>query len=277
MENNLISICIPTYNQTIYLTKTLSSVFSQKEVNYEVIVSDDSSNDEVFHLVESFIQSGKEIQYYRNNPSLGSPENWNFALRQAKGKYIKIMHHDEWFITEYALSKMLKKCISKPESLVVSSSLLIDRGVDKIFKATNQQLRKIHQETERLILGNVFGSPSAIMYHNSKSQFFDQNYIWLVDIEFYVRMLNNNMKFHYIDEPLYCSVMDEHNITNSVLYDVELQLKEYSNLFKTYIRRFHFIKQFIYFLEIYKIISIRLYRNKHILFLRLFKRCFFDK
>jgi glycosyltransferase involved in cell wall biosynthesis len=277
MENNLISICIPTYNQTIYLTKTLSSVFSQKEVNYEVIVSDDSSNDEVFHLVESFIQSGKEIQYYRNNPSLGSPENWNFALRQAKGKYIKIMHHDEWFITEYALSKMLKKCITKPELLVVSSSLLIERGIDKKFKATNQQLRKIHQETERLILGNVFGSPSAIMYPNSKKYYFDVNYIWLVDIEFYVRMLNNNMKFHYIDEPLYCSVMDEHNITNSVLYDVELQLKEYSNLFKTYIRKFHFIKQFFYFLEIYKIISIRLYRNKHILFLRLFKRCFFDK
>lgn len=277
MENNLISICIPTYNQTIYLTKTLSSVFSQKEVNYEVIVSDDSSNDEVFHLVESFIKSGNEIQYYRNNPSLGSPENWNFALRQAKGEYIKIMHHDEWFITEYALSKMLKKCISDPKLLVVSSSLLIDRGVDKIFKATNQQRRKIHRETERLILGNVFGSPSAIMYPNSKKHFFDRNYIWLVDIEFYVRMLNNNMKFHYIDEPLYCSVMDEHNITNSVLYDVELQLKEYSNLFKTYIRKFHFIKQFFYFLEIYKIISIRLYRNKHILFLRLFKRCFFDK
>jgi glycosyltransferase involved in cell wall biosynthesis len=277
MQNKLISVCIPTYNQTIYLMKTISSVFSQKGVTYEVIVSDDSTNNEVFYLVESLIKSGKEIRYYRNNPNLGSPENWNFALDKAKGEFIKIMHHDEWFITENALSKMLEKCITNPDLLVVSSSLLIDRGVDRIFKATNHQLRKIHQEPERLILGNVFGSPSAVMFSKNKMQLFNRDYIWLVDIEFYVRMLNNNMKFHYIEEPLYCSVMDEHNITNSVLYDVELQLKEYSNLFKKYIRKFHLIKQFIYFLEIYKIISIRLYRNKHILFLRLFKRSFFDK
>ena len=277
MQNDLISICIPTYNQTTYLFKTLSSVFSQKGVSYEVIISDDSTKDDVFYLVESFIQSGKEVRYYRNNPSLGSPENWNFAVDEAKGEFVKIMHHDEWFIDDYALLKLLGKCKENTDLMVVSSSLLIDRGVDKVFKASKEQLSKIQYEPERLILGNVFGSPSAVMFRKNKMQLFNRIYIWLVDIEFYVRMLNNNMNFHYIEEPLYCSVMDEHNITNSVLYDVELQLKEYSFLFKNYIRRFNLFKQLFYFLEIYKLISIRLYRNKHILFLRLFKRCFFDK
>lgn len=273
----MISICIPTYNQTEYLTNTLSSIYSQKNVAYEVIITDDSTTDEVQKLVESFLEQGKEIRYYRNRPNLGSPENWNFALSKAKGKFVKIMHHDEWFINDYALFKMLEKCLENPELMIISSSLLIDRGVDKFFKATPLQLNKIQREPEQLILGNFLGSPSAVMFSIDRKQDFDRNYIWLVDIEFYLRMLNNNMKFHYIEDPLYCSVMDEHNITNSVLYDVELQLKEYSNLFKTYIRKFHFNKQFFYFLEIYKIISIRLYRNKHILFLRLFKRCFFDK
>ena len=50
----LISICIPTYNQTIHLKKLIHTILNQKEVDYEIIITDDSSTDDVQYLIQEF-------------------------------------------------------------------------------------------------------------------------------------------------------------------------------------------------------------------------------
>ncbi len=100
MLNNVeVSICISSYNQTKYLKKTFESFFAQSYQNFEVIVSDDSSTDDVERLVEEH-KTKFHIFYVRNQYSLGSLENWNFVMSLAQADCIKVMHHDDW------LSKM---------------------------------------------------------------------------------------------------------------------------------------------------------------------------
>ena len=97
-----ISICIPAYKHVDFLERLLDSVASQTFRDFEVVITDDSPDESVHNLVESF--EGKiEIHYYKNQTPLGTPENWNEAIRKAHGTWIKLMHNDDWFAREDAL------------------------------------------------------------------------------------------------------------------------------------------------------------------------------
>jgi glycosyltransferase involved in cell wall biosynthesis len=277
MNSDLISICVPTYNQTFFLKNTLESITNQVGVNFEVIISDDSTTEDVKLLVAEFQQTYPDltINYFRNNPSLGSPANWNYALQFAQGEYIKIMHHDEWFIASNALLTFLEKC-KKGNTLVVCSSKLIYKSIESDVIADYLFIDKVRKDPFNLIVANKFGSPSSVMFHRSNLQFFDNNLVWLVDVEYYIRLLLKGIDLFYIYTPLYCSVMDDHNITNQCLYNTELQLKEYSYLFRKFVQNRKFKDKIKYLNIIFKILLHTQPKMKWMLYLRLVKRTFFD-
>src|SRR5688500_14571649 len=119
MASAVISICIPAYKNTLFLKRLLDSIAEQTYQDYEVIITDDSPDD----IVEKFVQGYQKIPsifYYRNPYSLGTPENWNEAIRKSTGTWIKLMHNDDWF--------------SGPDSLALFYAA-IQPGKDFIFSA----------------------------------------------------------------------------------------------------------------------------------------------
>ncbi|MFN5182500.1 MAG: glycosyltransferase family 2 protein [Bacteroidota bacterium] len=232
-----VSICIPCYNQTQYLRQTLLSVSEQTYPLFEVIVSDDSTIDDVKNLVSDF-SSSINVKYIRNSPSLGPAANWNQCIRLANNDWIKILHHDDWFTSKDSITKFMDFAIDD-YGLIFSASVsknerektLTEHFPGKLF------LDDISKNPEVLFCGNLIGPPSAVLFNKSKNIFFDERMKWLVDIDFYINLIHKSGgKFFYIDETLITSVSyAEHNVTNNC-NNAETELYEYFLLFEKLLR-----------------------------------------
>lgn len=216
--NPKVSICIPAYKQADYLKKTLVSIFIQNYNNYEIIITDDSPDDSVKNLIKEFNFENK-IKYFKNKNHLGTPENWNEAVRQSSGEYIKILHHDDWFKDENSLTEFVKMLDYNPETdFAFSSSFAIGKKNNFLFwhTVTEQQLNLL-KKPENLFLGNFIGTPSVTIYRNKIKIKYDKNLKWLVDIDFYIKVLNKNKKFIYSKIPLINVTADgSHQVTQEV-------------------------------------------------------------
>ena len=250
MSNSIfVSICIPTYNQTKYLRKTLDSIVNQTYKHFELIVSDDSSTEDVRKLLEEYVDQ-LSFQYVRNTPGLGSPQNWNHAISLAKARWIKIMHHDDWFSKSDALEKMMLVANKNPDSLIFAGIKggFVRENRSYVNLPSQTKIEELHKDLFSLIWANVIGPPSTILFPNSAVPF-DKSLIWLVDIEFYLQLLiNKQFELVYIEEVLFENCQDAHNITNNCFQNKDLELKEFTYIYNKFYpnssfkNRFRFIR-----------------------------------
>ena len=186
------------------------------------------------------------------------------------------MHHDDWFNTEFSLKKMLDLMCDREDILVVSATKIIRENVEKDRLASAEFLRNVQLDNLELIKGNYFGTPSSILFARKNLQFFDEKLLWLVDVDYYIRLLKK-CKLRYLNEPLFTTVLSDHNISNSCLYNTELNLEEYTFMYSRYLAEKSFIVRLKYFKAIYKNILISLPKSKTLVFFRLLNRFFIKK
>jgi FkbM family methyltransferase len=224
-----VSICIPTYKQIDYLRKTLDSISIQKYSDYEIIITDDSPDDSVKELLKEFDFKDK-LKYFKNKIRLDTPENWNEAVRQASGEYIKMLHHDDWFKDENSLGEFAKMLDRNPEAdFSFSSSEAMGKACEFLFLhiPNEKQIESLKNDPNILFFGNFVGAPSATIYRKIINLKYDINLKWLVDIDFYIRILKNNKNFVYSKIPL-INVMTEgtHQVTREVQNNKCIEIKE---------------------------------------------------
>jgi glycosyltransferase involved in cell wall biosynthesis len=230
-----VSICIPAYNQVDCLRKTLDSVASQEFTDYEVIVTDDSPNDSVMQLLREYSASDR-FRYFRNPHRKGSPGNWNEAVRHASGEFIKILHHDDWFAQTASLRKYVELLEGSPDSdFAFSATQVVDfsDGDTRLHIATPEQIEKLREEPTVLFQGNFVGSPSATICRRASSRPYDEDLKWLVDVDYYVRTLRENVHFAYSNEPLIATLDNApHQVTSECLGNPRVDVFEHLYLYE---------------------------------------------
>lgn len=203
-----ISVCIPTYNYDRYISQTIESVLCQSFTDFELLVADDCSNDSTDEIIRRYARQDSRIRYIRHQTNLGMVENWNYCLRQAKGKYIKFMFGDDFFVSDQALEKMLSAMESDESiSLVGSTRMIVDdksvktdaRGYfDKDIVVSG--FKVIHRCLLRH--DNLIGEPTAVMFKATHSlRGFNQQYRQIVDLEMWFHLLEQG-RYAFLAEPL---------------------------------------------------------------------------
>lgn len=230
-----VSICIPTYRQVDYLRETLRSVQAQDFGDYELIISDDTPDESVQQLVASFGFDDR-LQYYRNPVALGSPENWNAAVRYAQGRYIKMLHHDDRFSHPHALGMFVRLLDEHPEAdfaFSASSAINIAHGHSHDHCPSRVQVAQLFTAPEKLFLNNLIGAPSATIYRNGLGIEYDRTLKWLVDVDFYIRALRRNPHIIYTSEILIATATDAgHQITEQCKNNAAIDLFEHLYLYQ---------------------------------------------
>lgn len=113
----LVSVIMPAYGQAEYIAESLDSVIRQTYGNWEVIVVDDGSPDNVAGIVEAYSVSDSRIKFFHTE-NRGVSAARNFAVRQTSGEYILPLDADDTIEPTY-LEKCVARFVEYPETDVV--------------------------------------------------------------------------------------------------------------------------------------------------------------
>lgn len=98
-----LSIIIPVHNALPYLDKCLASLQKIEGVNFEVIISNDGSNEEIVHYLEQFPQ----LNVVHSQNSEGFINACHRGVQRALGKYLLFLNSDTELIEPLSFRKML--------------------------------------------------------------------------------------------------------------------------------------------------------------------------
>jgi glycosyltransferase involved in cell wall biosynthesis len=129
-KEKVLTIAVPSYNMQDYLPRCLESLIVPEGMDeMEVLVVNDGSKDNTLFIAREYQQ-----RYPNTFKAIDKPNgNWgscvNVALKQASGKYFRMLDADDWFDTRGFLEYLLK--LKKVDVDLVITDLSIEYDNNK--------------------------------------------------------------------------------------------------------------------------------------------------
>lgn len=128
-----VSVIIPLYNKSRYISRALDSVFAQTYQDYEVIVVDDGSTDNGPEIVRQY--RDKRLRMVRQ-ANAGPGAARNRGISESKARLLAFLDADDEWMPEF-LQKSVKKLESNPDCDLTASSYFLGEertNVTPIYK-----------------------------------------------------------------------------------------------------------------------------------------------
>lgn len=116
-----ISIGLPTYNGDEYLEESIKSIIDQSFKNFELIISNNASDDKTDRICKKYANKDKRIHYFVQKKNIGEAPNFNFVLNKANAKYFMWATDDDLWDKNYIKILLAKLKKDKKAVLVISN------------------------------------------------------------------------------------------------------------------------------------------------------------
>ena len=88
-----VSVIIPVYNRKDFIAEAIESVLAQTYTDFEIIVVDDGSPEDMKDVLGLYLQKIKYV--YQENKGLAAARNT--GIRNSSGKYVAFLDDDDLF------------------------------------------------------------------------------------------------------------------------------------------------------------------------------------
>lgn len=201
-----ISVIIPVYNRPRELRRALQSLADQTFRDFEVIICDDGSIEDVASVVESF-QGILHVGYRRIDNSGGPARPRNVAVSMAKGIWISFLDSDDWWdedrMAEVAAALGNEvDLLYHPMRLVAKEGRPARRGMHKTvgFQMRGEPLRHM------ALFGNPIPNSAAVVRRSILNQIGgiceDRGLVAFEDFDAWLRLVEIGARIKFLDRTI---------------------------------------------------------------------------
>lgn len=219
-QTPILSICIPTYNRSKFLSEALDSIIISLtgfEDKVEIIISDNASSDDTVDAVKKYLSKYNFIKYSRNKDNVAD-KNFFIVASLAMGKYIWIFADDDK-MEEKAVTNVLNY-IKQNYNLIICNYSTWDNEFKVKFKEKFYSVSKnIEFDDHNKVLkrlGNKLQFLSSIVI--KKDIFFN------LDEEEYNSLHEYGASFAF---SLYCGIIN--NVKAILISEPQLRYRGYNS------------------------------------------------
>lgn len=168
MTTPLISICIPAYKARRYLPETLAGVRAQTFTDWELIVTEDGSDEDVESLVRAFAAGGPQtVGYQRHERNLGLPAARNTGITAARGEWIALLDSDDLWAPTH-LAGLVAFALQRPAAdFVHTGSVLFESETGRQLVTRAPTTAAIRTFPRSLYVGAYAVQPSSVLLRKS--------------------------------------------------------------------------------------------------------------
>lgn len=226
-----ISVVIPAYNASNYLSEAIDSALAQTYENIEIIVVNDGSDD-CGETEKTALSYGDKIRYFSKENG-GSSSALNMGIVNMTGEWFSWLSHDDLYVPEKLerqvefISKLNIDKAELPKHIFFSDFVLIDSGGKLLRKNNTKKARKLSEKIEAFPHnGFLIAEPTVYVFHGCsclihKNVFenvgmFDEKLRYVNDVDLWYRLYSEGYKVHYISEPLVKGRVHPQQVSRSI-------------------------------------------------------------
>jgi glycosyltransferase involved in cell wall biosynthesis len=199
MNSPLFTIVVPVFNRAHLIERTLHSVLAQTCQDFEIVVVDDGSKDDIEAAIGRI--GDPRVRLIRQENGGGGAAR-NNGIENAIGQYIAFLDSDDLFMPD-KLSRYTRE-FPLSENTVLYSSMNVDRGVEKYWIRPERPITEGEDVGEYLFCANQLIQTSTLVVPASlaKRVKFDPTLRRGQDLDFCIRLQRAGAVFKMVNEPL---------------------------------------------------------------------------